>query len=74
MVYSVDTPDVHIAEYSASIRAENLYCQVDGDEYNYSMLYEIVEHRLTDDLICIDGKYYDTWTGVKIRLITTKVW
>ena len=38
------------------------------------MLYEIVGHRNTDDAIPMDIGYYETITGIKRRLITTKGW
>ena len=50
-VYNIETPNGHIDEYTANDIAENLYSQVDGNEYNYSILYEIVGHRKTDDEI-----------------------
>ena len=37
-VYNVETPDVHLQEYTANIIAENLWNQVDDDGYNYDIL------------------------------------
>ena len=36
-VYSVETPDGHIAEYTANFIAENLYSHVYRVGYNYRM-------------------------------------
>ena len=38
------------------------------------MLYEIIGHRKIDDSIPIESGYYETRTGVKIRVISTKGW
>ena len=59
-------------EYTENVIAENLYSQVDGNGYNYSMLYEIIGHRKTDDEIPMESGYFKTRTGVKKRLISTK--
>ena len=62
MVYNVDTPDGHIAEYISNIIAENLYSQVYRDGYNRNILCEIVGHRKIDDTIPMENRYYDTIT------------
>ena len=38
------------------------------------MLYQIVGHRKIDYAILTDSGYYETRTGVKIRVINTKGW
>ena len=63
-VYIVETPNGHISEYTANIITEILYIQVCVDGYNYSMLYEIVGHRKTNDEIPMESRYYETRTGV----------
>ena len=73
-VYNVQTNNGHKAEYTENVIAENLYRQVDGDGYNYIMLYEIFGHKKTYDAIPTDSGYYETRNGVKRRAITTKVW
>ena len=73
-IYNVETPDGNIMEYSANIIAENLYNQVDDDGYNYNLLYEIIGHRRTEDAIPIEKGYYETRTGIKRRVITTRGW
>ena len=62
MVYNVDTPDGHIAEYISNIIAENQYSQVYGDGYNRNILCEIVGHRKIDDIIPTDSGYYENRT------------
>ena len=57
-----------------NVIADNIYIQVDVDKYNYSMLYEIIGHRNTDEAIPMESGYCDTRTGVKRRLIITKGW
>ena len=54
--------------------AENLWNQVDNDGYNYNQLYEIIGHRKTKDAIPIENGHYETKTGAKRRVITTKGW
>ena len=54
--------------------AENIYSQVYGDGYNYSMLYEIFLHSKIDDAIPIESRYYNTLIGDKRKVITTKWW
>ena len=44
-VYNVETPNGHHQEYTDNVIAENLWNQVDDDNYNYDNLYEIKGHR-----------------------------
>ena len=73
-VYNVETPDGRISEYSANVIAENLWNQVDEDGYDYNQLYEITGHRKNKDAIPIEDGYYETSSGAKRRVITTKGW
>ena len=72
MVYHVETLNRHISEYTENVIAENLYTQLDGYGYNYIVLYEIVGHSKIDYAIPIDSGYYETRTGVTVRVIPTK--
>ena len=73
-VYNVETPDGNIHEYTANIIAENLWDKADDDGYNYNRLYEVIGHRRNDDAIPQENGFYETKTGVKRRVITTKGW
>ena len=73
-VYNIETPDGNIHEYTANVIAQNLWDQGDDDGYNYNNLYEIVGHRKNDDAIDQKDGFYETNTGVKRRVITTKGW
>ena len=37
-------------------------------------LYEVIGHRNNDDTISTDNGFYETKTGVKRKIITTKGW
>ena len=73
-VYNVETLDGNIHEYTANVIAQNLWDKVDDDGYNYNRLYEIIGHRKNDDAIALADGFYETKTGVKRRVITTKGW
>ena len=73
-IYNVETPDGNIQEYSANVIAENLWSQVDDDGYDYRLLYEIVGHRKNDDAVPIEKGFYETKTGSKRKVITTRGW
>ena len=73
-VYNVETPDGNIHEYTANVIAQNLWDKVDDDGYNYNRLYEVIGHRKNDDAISQADGFYETNTGVKRRVITTKGW
>ena len=73
-VNNVETPDGNIQEYSVNVIAENLWNQVDDDGYDYNLLYEIIGHKQNDDAIKIENRFYETKTGTKRRVITTKGW
>ena len=73
-VYNVETPDGNIHEYTANVIAQNLWDKVDDDGYNYNHLYEIIGHRKNSDAIEQANGFYETRTGVKRRVITTKGW
>ena len=73
-VYNVESPDGTISEYTANVIAENLWNQVDYDGWDYGQLYEIIGHRKTADAVPIEKGYYETKTGAKRRVITTKGW
>ena len=73
-VYNVESPDGTISEYTANVIAENLWNQVDNEGYDYSLLYEIVGHRKTEDAVPIEKGHYETKSGAKRRVITTKGW
>ena len=73
-VYNVVTPDGNLHEYSANVITENLWDQADDDGYNYRQLYEIIGHRRNSDAIAIEDGFYETKTGMKRRVITTKGW
>ena len=74
VVYTVETADEHIDEYTENVIHDNIYSQVDRYGYNYGMLYESVEHRKTDVSIPKESGYYFTRTEVKSRSTTTKGW
>ena len=74
LVYNVENPDGHIDEYTANFIAEILYNQVYADGYSYRILYEIVGDRKIYDATLMESGKYDTIIGVKMRVITTKVW
>ena len=73
-VYNIESPDGTISEYTVNVIAENLWNQIDDDGNNYNQLYEIIGHRKTKDAIPIEDGYYETKTGAKRRVITTKGW
>lgn len=73
-VYNVVTPDGNISEYSANVIAENLWDQCDHDGYDYDLLHEIVGHRSNSNAIKKEDGYYDTPSGTRRRVITTKGW
>ena len=73
-VYNVETPDGNIQEYSANIIATNLWNQVDDDGYDYNLLYEIIGHRKNDAAVSIENGFYETKSGIKRKVMTTKGW
>ena len=73
-VYTVQSPDGTISEYTANVIAENLWNQVDYDGWDYNQLYEIIGHRKTEEAVPIEQGFYETRTGAKRRVITTKGW
>ena len=73
-VYNVESTDGIISEYAANIIAENLWNQVDHDGWDYNQLYEIIGHRRAKEAVPIEQGYYETKSGAKRRVITTKGW
>ena len=71
-VYNVEIPDGKIQEYSANAIATNLWNQVDDDGYDYNLLYEIIGHRKNDGAVNIDNGFYESKSGVKRKVMTTK--
>ena len=74
VIYNVETSDDNIRKYTANVIAENLWNQVDDDAYKFHIIYETIRHRKNDNVISKDDGFYETKTGVKRKLITTKVW
>jgi hypothetical protein len=50
-VYEVEFPDGHVDAFAATVIAENLYAQVDGDGNLFTMLSGIVDHRTDDEAL-----------------------
>lgn len=73
-LYEVTSPDGTINEYTANVIAENLWNQTDDDGYNYSLLYEIIGHRRDDTAVPIKEGFYETPSGQRRRVITSKGW
>ena len=73
-VYNVKTPDGMIHEYTANTIAENLWNQVDNDGWDFSLIYEIVGHRKNEDAVPKDKGFFETRTGTRRRVVTTKGW
>ena len=65
-------PNGHLQEYTANVIAENLWNQFDDDGYSYDNLYEIIGHSKNIDAIDEANGFYETKTGSKRRVITTK--
>ena len=73
-IYNIETPDGNIQEYTANVIAENLWNQVDDDGYDYSLNFEIIGHRKDDSAIAKANGYYETKSGTRRRVITSKGW
>ena len=73
-MYNVETPDGNIQEYTANGIATNLWNEVDEDGYDYNLLYEIIGHRRNDDAVKIENSFYETKSGIKKKVMTTKGW
>jgi len=75
-VYNVETPDGMIHEYTANTIAEHLWDQVDDSGWDYSLMYEIVDHRMDPDVAIPKSKGYVEIAlgGARHRVVTTKGW
>ena len=51
-----------------------MWNQVDEDGYDYNLLYEIIGHRRNDDAVKIENSFYETKSGIKKKVMTTKGW
>lgn len=74
-VYNLEFPDGRIEEYAVNVIAENLFDQADNEGWDTGLLREIVDYR-KDESIAIPSSegYYETATGQRRKVITTKGW
>ena len=73
-VYNVEHPDGNIHEYTANTIAEQLWDQVDDDGYDFGYLFEIIGHRKSNEAVSKDDGYWETASGTRRRVITSKGW
>ena len=72
--YEVEHHDGTIEVQSANIIAENLFAQVDEEGHRQLLMYEITDHRCTNDAIPKEKGFETTANGNKRKIMTTKGW
>ena len=70
--YFLEFPDQSCERYSANVIAENLYSQCDSEGRRFSVLKEIVDHRITSEALHGDDAYRTLKNGQKVPKRTTK--
>ena len=63
MVYDVEFPYSAVCEYAANIIVENMFAQVNYDDFSSSILDGILDYAKTDDAVSIDNRYFTTQSG-----------
>ena len=73
-IYEVEYPDGSAAEYATNVITECLYSQTD-DNGNYDFTLScITDHRCNSNAIPKSEGWFNTKTGTRRRVITTKGW
>jgi hypothetical protein len=72
--YEVEFPDGSTEAVSANIIAENIYSQVDAEGHIFSILKEIVDHRVDGNAITKDDGTFIDRRGKQQPRMTTKGW
>ena len=63
MIYDVEFPDGEVREYSANIIAENMYSQVDSDDFAHTLLDHISDYKKDGNTIKKSDAYVVTKRG-----------
>jgi hypothetical protein len=73
-IYEVEYLDGYRASLSANAIAENMFAQVDEDGNRYTILDDIVDHRVDGTEIRKDDAFITSKNGGKRRKMTTRGW
>jgi hypothetical protein len=69
--YEVSFPDRSTDCYTANMITESLYSQVATDGREFTLMKEIVDHRLDGSAVPVDNAYYVEPNGWTTRRMTT---
>jgi hypothetical protein len=74
LLYECKFGDGTMRAYSANTIDSNIFMELDADGYSSSLLYEIVDHKSSEEATKMTDKYFITKTGTKWMHHMTQGW
>ena len=65
LIYMCEFPDGTVKEYSANVIATNIFAEADSNGNPTSLMYKIVDHRTTGEVVKLCDKYITSKNGTQ---------